>query len=147
MLSWPHRAYLAQHGTPEKPHDLMQHDFLHVLGRNPNVQYRFGKDITVPLEFKLSFNSVHLLRDALLAGLGVGRIIDCVVQAAIAKGELVEVLSEFNIEPQPIYYYYPFTRHLKPGVRAFIDFYRPITQAELDIKGSSPVHIITQKSG
>jgi DNA-binding transcriptional LysR family regulator len=41
---------------------------------------------------------------------------------AIAKGDLVRVLPEWNREPLPLYVVYPPNRHLSNKVRVFVDW-------------------------
>ena len=41
---------------------------------------------------------------------------------ALAKGELVPLLSEWTREPLPLYVVYPPNRHLSNKVRVFVDW-------------------------
>ncbi len=44
------------------------------------------------------------------------------VRDAVERGELVEVLPEWDRDPLPLYVVYPQTRHLSNKVRVFVDW-------------------------
>ena len=54
--------------------------------------------------------------------LGVAQAPGFLVRDAIAKGDLVRVLPEWNREPLPLYVVYPPNRHLSNKVLVFVDW-------------------------
>ncbi|CLQ31728.1 LysR substrate binding domain [Mycobacterium tuberculosis] len=50
------------------------------------------------------------------------------VRDAVARGELIEVLPDWDCEPLPLYIVYPQTRHLSNKVRVFVDWLARLVQ-------------------
>ena len=59
---------------------------------------------------------------AALAGLGVTQIATLTAMPLIARGELVQVLSDWTGPTIPLYVVYPPNRHLSAKVRAFVEW-------------------------
>jgi LysR family transcriptional regulator, regulator for bpeEF and oprC len=120
-------AYLARHGRPATPGDLARHVCLPYVVRDTRVARpwhfrRDGADITFAPNAALSFNDGSAIIAASCAGLGVIQMNDYTADAAVAAGELVPLLPEFNPAATPISLVYSPTRHLSPKVRAMADF-------------------------
>ncbi len=59
---------------------------------------------------------------AALAGLGLAQIPIFMAREPLAKGELVQTLTEWTRESLPLYVVYPPNRHLSNKVRVFVDW-------------------------
>jgi len=125
-------AYLARHGTPQRPDDLKRHSC--ILNRDRTEQGRWPFRIDGPhgrqiREIEVSgriaiADGEGQLRLA-LQGLGIVRLTRLTVAGAIRSGELVSLLKDFSAEePVPIHVVYPHRRHLAAKVTAFVDFVR-----------------------
>lgn len=122
-------SYLQCHGTPKTPHDLAQHNCLMMtrLGTGAN-EWRFRVregliDIKVAGNFVV--NGGHGNYEALLAGLGIGRVTDLRVAEDIRSKRLQPILSEFEpAEAIPIYAAYKSGRLIPPKVRTFVNYLR-----------------------
>lgn len=95
-------AYLAAHGTPTHPSELMQH---RILGySNVSGPWRFehadGRDSAIKPEGPLTANSGEALLPALVAGLGIARLPGFIVGPQLAIGTVVPILEEWA--PAPI---------------------------------------------
>lgn len=120
-------TYLAKHGEPRSPHDLIHHDAL--LFRDPQTGLAFpwefqrgGKTIEAKLSSRLMLDDPSVAISACVAGQGVFQALEIGLQPFIARGELVEILPDWSEELYPLYAYHP-SRHLPPAkVRAFLDF-------------------------
>ena len=55
-------------------------------------------------------------------GLGLIQVPRYRVEAELASGALVEILSDFPPSPLPVYILYSHTRQLSPRLRVFIDW-------------------------
>jgi molybdate transport repressor ModE-like protein len=95
-------GYLRRRGTPMHPSDLVNHDCLSYL-RNGPAQWMFEQAttkeperISVPVQGPLRANNSELLRDAVLAGLGIAQIPDFSAAAALRSGRLREVLPQWK---------------------------------------------------
>ncbi|MNI21264.1 transcriptional regulator [compost metagenome] len=74
------------------------------------------------LPTRVTANNSLLLRDLLVAGVGIGALPSFLAAPALACGELQQVLPDHRYPPRFVYAVYPTARHLQPKVRAFIDF-------------------------
>ncbi len=66
-------------------------------------------------------NSVALVRQLALGGLGVGFLPPMLVHDDIAAGRLIRVLPDWSALSLPVYAAYPSRRHLAQKVRAFVN--------------------------
>ena len=121
-------AYLARHGKPTHPNDLLSGHVLaaYVFPRSGRIRpllfERDGKRIEIPPNPRVAVNdsSAHLA--SLRAGTGLGQLISFMVSASGASRELVPVLEEWQPPPLPVHVLYPANRHLSSKVRVFIDW-------------------------
>ena len=119
-------AYLRRHGTPRKPAELRAHNCLNMANAPVLRRWPFeGRDGVEHIE--VSGNLTATSADALLAlalrGLGVIRLTDVIVGAAIRKGELVPLLEGVHHrEAVPLHAVYPQGRHRSPRLAAMIEF-------------------------
>ena len=88
----------------------------------PRPGRRSGQSPPAPSEARANVNNSLMLRDFLIAGLGIGALPSFLADPAIASGQLQRVLPEFVNEPRHIYAVYPTNRHLQPKVKAFVDY-------------------------
>jgi DNA-binding transcriptional LysR family regulator len=95
-------AYLRRRGTPGHPHELAAHDCLAYLRSGP-AQWLFERNdrprsareperVSVAVQGPLRANNSEVLRDAVLAGLGIAQVPDFSAGAALRAGRLREVL-------------------------------------------------------
>ncbi len=117
-------AYLERAGTPRTPADLKQHNCLTFMYGPIEHVWSFveaGKTIQVPVSGNLGVNSGQALRNAALAGVGI--ILQPLLVAAddIACGRLVPLLQGYAAPAWPLQVVTPFSRHMTPKLRSFID--------------------------
>lgn len=119
-------AYLRRHGTPKKAADLLRHNCLCItyspaLRRWPFETREGVKHLEV--SGNVGANTAESLLQLALLGVGVIRLSDAIVGAAIAEGKLVPLLQDIHhAEPLPLHAVYPQGRHRSPRVAAMIDF-------------------------
>ncbi|OXI78263.1 LysR family transcriptional regulator [Burkholderia sp. AU31652] len=122
-------AYLARRGTPTSLTDLTQHECIQFVlpSSGRPVSWRLRDADGQDVEF--AFRGRHRVRGDLLgcvnlarAGMGICHIYEFVVEEAIARGELIEILPSTSGRSQPFSLLYPPNLHLPARVRAFIDF-------------------------
>ena len=120
-------AYLKEAGIPSHPKDLRNHNYIVYgdVGNNGETAFQEqGASFFVRVEGSLITNNTEAMRTALIAGLGISRGPRWLLADVIAGGELVEVLQDYQPDPQDIYAVYSPGRHLPSKVRCFIDFFR-----------------------
>ena len=61
---------------------------------------------------------------ALVAGAGIARLPRFLVEDAIARGELVEILHDWRTKPSPVHVVHASLAQALPKIRAFIDLMR-----------------------
>lgn len=120
-------AYLAQHGVPRVPQDLLGHRCL--LYRYPSS----GKLDVWPLANKKE-RIVLALPDAMVcnslepqlcfaeSGLGIACLPDIAIRPQLQAGTLLPVLDEFNWDSTRLHVLWPSSKHLSPKLRLFIDY-------------------------
>ena len=118
-------AYLARQGTPLTPGELAHHACVVFNSPPHSGQWRLeGPEapVTVQVSGPLFVNSLSLVRDAALAGLGIARLPLFVCGVELEAGRLRRVLSSWSTGERPVHAVYPSTKQLSRNVRAFIDF-------------------------
>lgn len=117
--------YLARQGTPRHPSDLKAHRLLNFNGERSARTWRFvGADgiCDVPVTGPLCANAIEPVREAALAGLGVAVLPSIAVGAALKRGALRRVLSDYQLPTRVLQAIYPPARRLSAKVRLFTDF-------------------------
>jgi DNA-binding transcriptional LysR family regulator len=118
-------AYLKKHGRPGTPEDLLQHHCIvdsNFRGREAWKFERDGQPTTVRVRPVFSVNSANAVRDALVAGIGIGFCPAFAVAKDLRAGRLVPVLADMTPSAFGMYLVYPHRHHLSAKVRAFLDF-------------------------
>lgn len=125
MVTVASPAYLKDNGIPRHPRDLKDHNYItytDAVTRNETQFKDQGEPFFVRVEGNLTTNNTEVLRMALITGLGVSRAPRWLVGDAIASGELVTVLDDFQPDAMSIHAVYPPGRHLPSKVRSFLDY-------------------------
>lgn len=118
-------AYLKRRGTPRSIEELREHDCV-VLG--PTTEGAFwsltsGREaVRVPVTGRFAVNSLDGVRQAVLAGFGIGLLPERALTADLTSGALVELLPEHWPPQANIFLVYPSRRLMASAVRAFIDY-------------------------
>jgi DNA-binding transcriptional LysR family regulator len=119
-------AYLARHGAPTHPEDLMAHTCIrHRFHDRPPFLWEFEKDgevIRLDPPTRVVANNLEMELGAAIGGVGIISTFDAVLGPIIASGALQPVLQDWwQSFPGP-FLYYP-SRRLMPGpLRAFVDY-------------------------
>ena len=98
--------YLARHGTPRRPEDLRRHALLGFApwGRDPQLRFeRAGAMVRVAVRGPLVVNNGQALLAAALAGVGIAVQADALLDAAIARGELVRLLPRWSLPSRALH--------------------------------------------
>lgn len=119
-------TYLAEHGVPLTPQDLVDHRAINL--RLPSSEtinaWRLSKggDVKqVRIEGALSFNTIDLIRQSALLWQGLAYLPRDQVEEDMARGALAQVLADWT-PPLPGYHlYYPNRRHSSPAFRLVVD--------------------------
>ena len=120
-------AYLREHGMPQSPEDLANHECLLLVGSQGRqdvwrMRDRDGRDVAVRVRGRFESNLGEVLRDAAIAGLGIALHSTWHVCEDLRAGRLQAVLPDHTIATSGIYAVMPQRRLVPPRVRAFVDF-------------------------
>jgi len=131
-------AYLAQHGTPASPLELVSHACITFEQMASRQIWRFmpGKnEIAVPVRSRLAVNTAEAAVDAAVAGVGITRVVSYQMASALRAGALKIVLAPFEPAPWPISLVHSGQGILPLKLRAFLDFAAPRLKARLAAAG------------
>lgn len=123
-------SYLKQYGEPATLNDLRNHKMIsyslaHTQGIVFDDDFQNNTQSGASLLFYGEHSQVNnslMLRDLLIAGLGIGALPSFLADPAIACGQLQRIFPALVNEPRHIYAVYPTNRHLQPKVKAFVDY-------------------------
>lgn len=115
-------AYLARHGTPSGIEELSRHT---LIAHNTD-QWRLdgpGGPVNIRIGGPLRTNSSEVVREALLAGVGIALRSTWDVGPELKAGLLRRVLPDYSVGQRvAIHAVYPSRRHMEQKVRAFVDY-------------------------
>jgi DNA-binding transcriptional LysR family regulator len=118
--------YLARHGAPRRPEDLLRHQCILARERAYLNRWAFrieGEVREIEVTGRLAVDEGDTQMQLALQGIGIVRLTRLTVAQAVRAGRLVSLLTDFSAEqPLPINAVYPHRRHLAPKVPAFVDF-------------------------
>jgi DNA-binding transcriptional LysR family regulator len=114
-------AYLRRVGAPQRPRDLRQHRCLLMTGSQSPTTWWFKGDERVTLEPHVGVNSFAVLRDLVIAGLGIARLPTMYAASWVKQKLLREVLRPFAPPPRQPFVVYPSARNVSPALRAMVD--------------------------
>lgn len=119
-------ALFRARGLPSHPNELSAYPALLYANRRTPTQFRLkhpeGEVSDVTLTPRLVASSSEAMLPVAVAGLGILMAPDFIVDAPIARGELVPVLTEWQLPEAELHALFPHNRHLSAKVRAFVDF-------------------------
>jgi DNA-binding transcriptional LysR family regulator len=126
-------AYLAKHGTPQHPSDLLHHSCLTLSSdasqtrgwafKTSSPDNAEGPEVThLRPHGPLDCSDGQVLHSWCLASMGIAWRSTWEVENDIQSGQLVEVLANFAAPPNGIYGVFPQRKHLPLRLRLWIDF-------------------------
>lgn len=122
-------AYLAVHGRPAHPRDLVHHACVRWRwpGRSTPYAWEFFEDgawFEVTVGGPLIVSDKEMAHRAALQGIGIGFVVEDTVREDIAAGRLVPLLERWSAPFPGLFLCYPRQRQMAPALRAFIDAVR-----------------------
>ncbi len=119
-------AYLATHGEPKHPRDLLNHRCIRHRFVSGSVQpwefERDGEVVSISPPMCLAANSIDIERGAAVEGLGIICTFEEFLAPALARGDLVRILDDWQTDFSGPFLYYAGRRHMPAPLRAFVDF-------------------------
>lgn len=116
--------YIIQHGLPQTPADLANHQCIDLIGIDSWTFKTPDGQIKMRNQSYLRADNGESIRDASIGGMGITICSKWCAYQQLRSGKLVQVLTEYPlISDTAIWAVYPSSRLLAPKVRAFIDFF------------------------
>lgn len=133
-------SYLEGVEAPRTPADLEHHNCLNFNFRRSLDEWPFivdGKLMHLAVQGDAQTNNGETMRQLTLQGLGISRLGMFHVFDDIQRGDLVELLPQYNAgDFEEISIIYLNQKHIPPRVRAFIDFVDERLSSVLAVKGA-----------
>jgi DNA-binding transcriptional LysR family regulator len=119
-------TYLASHGRPTRPADLVHHACVLFRPRDGravwHLRHTSGEEESVEVQGHLASDDMAFLASLVRAGAGIGMLPET-VDASAGASTLERVLPEWRRALEgALYLVYPSARHLPPKLIAFRDF-------------------------
>ena len=119
--------YLEQHGTPQIPADLAEHNCINFVLPHSGRTFEWifeqnNQTIQEAVSGNLAFDNTEAVLASAIAGGGITQLHDYIAGEAIEQGKLVPLLEDFKAEGKLLSVVYPQKRHLSAKVRVFIEF-------------------------
>lgn len=117
-------AYLARHGTPRALADLASHNILSAGAVAPGHELRFshdGKSRVIKTQPRLITSSNESAVAAAVSGFGLTQQMFYKVAEPLTRGELQQVLCDFEPTALPVHVLHREGRYASRRVRAFLD--------------------------
>jgi DNA-binding transcriptional LysR family regulator len=119
-------GYLARHGTPKHPRDLLNHACIRIrFSSGALLDWEFekaGRAVKLSPPAKLVVNHPGPAMRAACDGVGLWLTFEDYVREAIASGALVSVLDDWCPPFPGPFLYYPSRRQPPPALAAFVAF-------------------------
>lgn len=122
-------SYVEKFGAPVTPADLAHHECIrYMLYRSSGNIWKFRgqggrEEQSVNVIGSFRCDNSEAVNTFALSGLGIGIVADYICHGELARGELVQLLPEWQVLPESgIFACWPSTRMLMPKVRYLIDF-------------------------
>lgn len=117
--------YLAQRSTPQTPRDLAAHDCIVYTRLATGTRWHFGGPggpYEVEVDGRFRANNSEAVREAILAGLGIGVVPVWLLADETERARLQTVLADYEPARLPINAVYPSRRFVPHKVRAMVEF-------------------------
>lgn len=124
-------AYLAQHGAPMHPRELVAHRCIGWRRAPAMAPYRWefqedGRDFDMTVAPQITTNDMLVMVRTALAGGGITIGMEETFQPYVARGELVSLLDAFLPPFAGFFLYFPNRRNQSPALRALVEHVRAV---------------------
>ncbi len=117
--------YISQHGHPDIPQALTQHNCLQYSYSSNASRWSFnrqGKSSTVEVSGNYQANNSEAILEALLKGFGIARLPTFIAGAHIKSGKLLNLFENYQMPHKDIHAVFIERQYMPEKVRVFLDF-------------------------
>lgn len=118
--------YLARHGRPRHPVELIHHQCLGYTGSNDLQSWAFlidGEAASFPVQSRFNANNGDVLGEAAAQGLGIAYCPDFIARPFFDAQRVEAILTDFPIPELGVYAMLPTNRHIPNRTRILMDFF------------------------
>jgi DNA-binding transcriptional LysR family regulator len=124
-------AYLARHGTPQKPEDLLRHECITFRSKTTGALYaweleRGRRSWRLPVRGAVITNESEIAVALAEQGLGLSYAFEPLVAERIRAGRLALVLDAYAPTVPGFFLYFPSRAQRSPALRAFVETAREV---------------------
>ena len=128
-------AYIAQHGAPAHPRDLVDHQCIGWRPRAEVAPYRWeytenGRDFDVAVAPRATTGDMRVMVRLACAGAGLTFGMEETFRPHLDRGELIAVLEDFSSPFSGFHLFFPRRPHQPAKLRALIDHFRTAGRRE-----------------
>jgi DNA-binding transcriptional LysR family regulator len=121
-------AYLAKHGRPKHPHDLITHQCLSYANRSKRDVWRFthrktDEEVSITPTGPLRGTSVQALLPTVLEGLAITELPEFITSQYFPDKQLEPLLADWRLPEGGLYFVTPTARARPAKVSALADFF------------------------
>lgn len=116
--------YLAQHGTPQTPADLAQHQIIAATGVGTNTEWKFahkGEPLSLRVRPRLTVSTNDAAICAVSMHAGIARLLSYQVAQELQQGSLQTVMTDYEPAPWPVHVVHREGRGGSARVRSLVD--------------------------
>lgn len=117
--------YLGKMGTPKTLEDLANHEFLQYgLSKSSMIEMldEQGEKHHITIDSKIKVNNGDFLREMAVKGHGIAFLPTFITYKALASGDLIPIMQQYQLPTLNAYAVYPKNRFLSQRCRYLIDF-------------------------
>ncbi|MFL5347108.1 MAG: LysR family transcriptional regulator [Hyalangium sp.] len=123
--------YLARHGTPQRPEELLRHECITLRIRTTGTLYaweleRDRRSWRVPVRGGVVTNDSQLMVSLAEQGVGLAYAFEPMVAQQLREGRLRRVLESYAPTVPGFFLYFPSRAQLSPALRLFVDAAREL---------------------
>lgn len=118
--------YLARHGTPQHPDDLIGHETVNLRYQSTGQLFRWpfqigDKEVDILPSSSVIADASEVVIAAVAAGAGIGMASSFIAASRLKRQEIVPILNDFAVNRHNVTAIWPESRRSNPAVRAFLD--------------------------
>lgn len=117
--------YLQLNGNPNTPGDLKKHNCILFSNQLNPKEWVFIKDNetqAVKINGSFQANNSEAIMEAIIGGIGIGRLPTFVTGSDLGSLNLKQVLPDFAMPEKTLYALFPERKYMPTKIRVFIDF-------------------------
>ena len=119
-------GYVAEHGSPETPEQLVNFDTIGSLGGGPEQTWALvtteERSVRITHRPRLLCSDLTVQYQAVLSGVGIALLPQRIASRGLTYGALIQLIPDWATPDEGIHVVFASRRGLLPSVRALLDY-------------------------